>query len=336
MKELARQLLLSGFRNQASDLYFFPNKATYQVSYRFHQQHYSYGKLSRKVGEQLIQYFKYLAEMDVAEKRRVQVGAATITIKRKKYRIRLSTVSDFNNQESLVIRFLHELRTSQELVTFSPQLFYELQQKIQQSGLFLFAGPTGSGKTTTMYQLANTRKNHEKQVITIEDPVEIQGADFLQLQVNPKIGATYEQLIKACLRHRPDILIIGEIRDEETAKSVIRGALTGHTIFSTIHGLDKYSVIARLLELGVSREDLRQCLRGVVYQKIIPVACPYCVADCSLYCHRRKSGVLLDSWFDQEGIWEAYGKEDTWHKGLWKIWQLGFINEKTYQEHSPK
>lgn len=141
-------------------------------------------------------------------------------------------------------------------------------EAIDSRGLYLFSGPVGSGKTTLMYQLVR-EKFPDKQVITIEDPVEIKQDNMLQLQLNDEIGMTYDNLIKLSLRHRPDILIIGEIRDSETARVVIRASLTGVLVFSTIHAKSIPGVYARLLELGVSRQELENSLRAIIYQRLI-------------------------------------------------------------------
>lgn len=144
----------------------------------------------------------------------------------------------------------------------------ELRKKIQARGLYLFSGPVGSGKTTLMYHLAQLKFSGQ-QVMSIEDPVEIKQEAMLQLQLNETIGMTYDSLIKLSLRHRPDLLIIGEIRDQETARAVVRASLTGATVFSTIHAKSVRGVYERLLELGVSEDELRMVLQGVCYQRLI-------------------------------------------------------------------
>ena len=143
----------------------------------------------------------------------------------------------------------------------------ELGKQYRQRGLYLFAGPVGSGKTTLMHELAKSLFKGQ-QVMSIEDPVEIKQDDMLQLQLNEAIGLTYENLIKLSLRHRPDLLIIGEIRDSETARAVVRASLTGATVFSTIHAKSIRGVYERLLELGVSEEELAVVLQGSLLPEI--------------------------------------------------------------------
>ena len=131
----------------------------------------------------------------------------------------------------------------------------DLREKVNSCGLYLFSGPVGSGKTTLMHQLAQMRFG-QQQVMSIEDPVEIKQENMLQLQLNETIGMTYDSLIKLSLRHRLDLLIIGEIRDQETARAVVRASLTGATVFSTIHAKSIRGVYERLLELGVSKDEI--------------------------------------------------------------------------------
>ena len=145
-------------------------------------------------------------------------------------RFALSTVGDYRGYESLVIRLLHD--EERELRFWFDQL-PDLKKKLAGRGLYLFAGPVGSGKTTLMHALVQERFA-DQQVMSIEDPVEIKQDNMLQLQLNDQIGMTYDNLIKLSLRHRPDLLIIGEIRDKETARAVVRASLTGVTVFSTI------------------------------------------------------------------------------------------------------
>lgn len=213
----------------------------------------------------------------------------------------------------MVIRFLHRFGEQAEHFFFPHQL-NEIEASCQKRGLYLFSGPVGSGKTTTMYRVAKQRSG-EQQVIAIEDPVEIEEKRFLQLQTNEKIQLTYEALIKVCLRHHPDILIIGEIRDGETAQAVIRAALTGHTIFATIHARNLLGVQRRLIELGGPEHELAECLQGIIYQQILTTTIN----------KEQVAGILYDYFFFKEAVIKS-----SWQKNLRKAWAYGFITEKTY------
>jgi len=335
VRELAQELIRKGNQKGASDLYLLPGEKRYQLSYRYHQNKWVDSYLKTEIAEQLILYFKYSAEMDIAEKRKIQVGAMTVTLGTQQKRIRLSTVADYKNRESLVIRFLQEFDEQDRLHYFFKKQLNTIRENVQRRGLFLFCGPTGSGKTTTMYRLAREISTENRQVITIEDPVEINESRFLQLQTNQKIALDYEQLVKVCLRHRPDVLIIGEIRDQETAKMVIRGALTGHTIFSTLHTGKKEEVFSRLKELGVSDNELQQAVKGIVFQRLLPKKCGLCTGSCSKYCQQSTAdthyGVLFDTLFFEGGQTDWEKKHNSWEKNLSKVWALGFISDQIYR-----
>lgn len=313
MKKLAMTLLDYGFSNQMSDLYILPKPSHYELSFRHHHDIHRYSQLSHKTAEQLILYFKYLAGMDIAEKRKVQMGGTTIKRKKERVRIRLSVVGDFLNRETLVIRFLYPM-SSKTLHFINPKQLDSINQQITRNGLILFSGPTGSGKSTTMHMLMqHLIHKQKKHIITIEDPVEIEDSYLMQFQVNEKIGLTYQELIKVCLRHRPDCLMIGEIRDGETAQMAMRAALTGHLVFSTIHAKNRKGVEARLIELGIPREEINQSVQGIVYQEMIPLTT------------KEKYGVLYDI-SDKE-------KENSWEQSLQKAYYEKRITQKTYQSY---
>lgn len=165
----------------------------------------------------------------------------------------------------MVIRFLYAWKTEEPGYFFPADVVLIFEKIKTERGLFLFSGPTGSGKTTLMYHIA---RQVQGRVITIEDPVEIEEPAFLQLQTNDKIDQTYDQLIKLSLRHRPDLLIIGEIRDKVTAKAAVRAALTGHTVLATVHAKGVKETKSRFIDLVGQVSELENCLNGVVYQEL--------------------------------------------------------------------
>lgn len=319
VKTIAQELIEWGMTNDAQDLYVLPNKEEFIVSFRYDYEKIVYKKLRKEVGEKLIFHFKFIGGMDVGEKRKTQVGAATYQVFGTEKRLRLSTVGDFRQRESLVIRFLHSFGESPERF-FLPQQIQMIQKQIRKRGLYLFCGPVGSGKTTTMYKLAK-ESGKNRQIISVEDPVEIEEAGFLQLQTNNKINLTYDVLIKLCLRHRPDILIIGEIRDASTAEAAIRAALTGHRVFATLHARNVSGVYERLLELGSQRRELSECLKGIIYQRILP-----CTSQNQNNC---QNAILFDYDFSQERQ-----KQTKWVGVLRKVWAYGFITDQTFADEA--
>ena len=265
VQEIAQKIIATAKEKKAQDIYFIPKEKCYELHMRIGDERCLVDSYEFDVLAAVISHFKFVAGMNVGEKRRSQLGSCDYQYDEKVSSLRLSTVGDYRGHESLVIRLLHD--EEQEL-HFWFQDMNELGEQYRQRGLYLFAGPVGSGKTTLMHELAKSLFMGQ-QVMSIEDPVEIKQEDMLQLQLNEAIGLTYENLIKLSLRHRPDLLIIGEIRDSETARAVVRASLPGATVFSTIHAKSIRGVYERLLELGVTEEELAVVLQGVCYQRLI-------------------------------------------------------------------
>ncbi|WP_165005427.1 MULTISPECIES: competence type IV pilus ATPase ComGA [unclassified Enterococcus] len=265
IKELSDRLIDESFRNKVQDLYILPFEAGFQIYLRRGKKRTLVRSLSSEAGQQMISRFKYLGQMDIGEKRKAQLGSFTYYLPDRAIRLRLSSVGDYRQRESLVIRLLYHVDES-HFRCFCLEDLSIIENQTKKRGLYLFSGPVGSGKTSLMYRLAREEK---LQVVTIEDPVEIEEPLFLQLQVNPKIEQTYEQLMKLALRHRPDLLIIGEIRDQKTAHAAIRASLTGHRVFATVHARDLEGTKARICELTSRDEGLTECLSGVIYQEIL-------------------------------------------------------------------
>ncbi|MDR2977387.1 MAG: Flp pilus assembly complex ATPase component TadA [Streptococcaceae bacterium] len=265
MRDLSNELLQAATEISASDLYILPYFDHYQVLLRNSFSRKKIADLSEEKASALISHFKFVAGMNVGEKRRTQLGSVLYEFSDQKRRLRLSTVGNYQGQESLVIRLLHDFNQNLE---FWFQDDREAESLINSRGLYLFSGPVGSGKTSLMYQIA-LNKFADKQVVTIEDPVEVIEPNFLQLARNDIIGNSYDDLIKLSLRHMPDLVIVGEIRDEKTARAVIRASLTGFTVFSTVHAKSIPGVWARMREVGVNEAELENALRGVLYQRLL-------------------------------------------------------------------
>ncbi|WP_206859378.1 competence type IV pilus ATPase ComGA [Candidatus Enterococcus mangumiae] len=264
IKDLANEIIHGGTKNKVQDIYILPFPEDFKVYFRIGKSRTFQRALSLEAGQQLIASFKYLGQMDIGEKRKAQLGSLTYLLGQQKIRLRLSSVGDYLQRESLVIRLLYAL-SEKQFRCFIAEDLQIIERSTIDRGLFLFSGPVGSGKTSLMYHLA---RRNEEQVITIEDPVEIEEPLFLQLQVNEKIDQTYDQLLKLALRHRPDLLIVGEIRDKKTADAAIRAALTGHRVFATVHARDLHGTLARMKEL-TKNDAFDECLAGVIYQELL-------------------------------------------------------------------
>lgn len=327
----AKQLISRAIQAEVSDIHILPQAQAYQIFFRQQGQMQTYAQESHDWGKRLIAYFKYLANLDVGEKRKPQSGSLHFQVEKDNVELRLSTMTDVHLMESLVIRVLHQrLRGHEKIRVYFPNQIPILQSLVaRKSGLILFSGPVGSGKTTTIYQLLRQRMQTETlQVITMEDPVEIIEEGFLQTQVNLRAGITYDVLIKASLRHHPDVLLIGEIRDEETARMVIRGALTGHLMIATIHAKNAMGVIGRLQELSITDQQISQTLIGIISQRLVPSV-----------DHLQRQGfgraALLEILHGKDLAAIVDGKEAnyvTLNQQLRKAWACGYISRKVYQQ----
>ncbi|MBM6617273.1 type II/IV secretion system protein [Bacillus sp. RD4P76] len=255
VEEHAEKLVQDAYERRASDIHFIPRKDDGHIKLRIGNDLVEKEKVPKELFTKLINHFKFLASMDIGEKRRPQTGSLVLTVKEKLLNLRLSTLPT-PHEESLVIRVLpqEESFPLSELSLFPNSTKTLLSFMMHSHGLIIFTGPTGSGKTTTMYSLLQASNQQlSRNVITLEDPIEKHSDELLQVQVNEKAGITYSTGLKAILRHDPDIILVGEIRDEETAQIAIKAAMTGHLVLSTMHTKDAKGAIYRLLECNRSR-----------------------------------------------------------------------------------
>lgn len=261
IREFLQQILSSAFQQQFSDLYFLPKVGKYQLSGQQLGRLQQIMEVSIDDAKSMLSLMKYWAQLDLAEMRRPQLGRFDF----EDGFVRLSSVGDFLGRESLVLRLIS--KQVGPLAYRNEQQWKELLADRPSSGLYLLVGPTGSGKTTTLHELLR-KWSDQLIVLTVEDPVEIEQPAFLQLQVNNTAGVHYQDLIKVALRHRPDILVIGEIRDLETAQAALQAALSGHLVLATIHANSAELVLERLVDLGLDRELVLEALVKSVYMRL--------------------------------------------------------------------
>ncbi|WP_318765876.1 competence type IV pilus ATPase ComGA [Lactiplantibacillus carotarum] len=262
-------IIQTAVEQRVSDVYWLPREQGYQVLVQVAGQLQPLLELTVAAAQQLINHVKYRSNMAISDHRRPQLGTMTMTVDQQTLNLRISAVGDFLDRESLVVRLLYEM-SGDQFQYVVPHQREQLGSLMHKSGLILFSGPMGSGKTSTMYDLVRQLRG-QRMVMTIEDPVEIYEPAFLQLQVNAAAQMAYPDLLKVGLRHHPDVFIIGEIRDAETAKIAIQAALSGHLVLSTIHARGVYGIAARLEQLGVAPESLFQALTAASYQRLVPL-----------------------------------------------------------------
>lgn len=342
--KLAERVVSEAVAFKASDIHFVPQRSHTHLYYRIHNRLYPGGKYARERADRLIGHFKFMAGMDIGEKRRPQSGALTMFVTNKWIGLRLSTLPA-NHTESLVIRIIPNLQTLPiEEISLFPKASTTLISMLKHShGLILFCGPTGSGKTTTLYSLIHhAKQNINRNIITLEDPIEHQSDDAIQVQINEKAGISYSVGLRAALRHDPDIIMIGEIRDAETARIAVRAALTGHLILSTMHAKDVVGAVQRLMEFGISKEEAKQTLLAVTSQRLLELQCPFCEDECSPYCLMEKERGRVsvhEMIYGQElaKVWENVegGKQilnyDTLAKLIQRAVAYGYVDYKEYE-----
>ena len=271
IEKMADDILKHAIQLGASDIHILPRKEGPLVQFRIDNHLVPQETLTFDETERLISHLKFLASMDIGEKRRPQNGAITITLDDKVVGLRLSTLPT-SYLESLVIRLIPQYNILPlEQLSLFPNTAHRLISLLKHShGMIIFTGPTGSGKTTTLYSLLHhTQELLNRNVITLEDPIENQSEKVLQVQINEKAGITYAVGLKAALRHDPDVIMVGEIRDAETAQIAVRAALTGHLILTTMHSRDAEGAIARLFEFGISWLEIQQSVIAVTAQRLV-------------------------------------------------------------------
>lgn len=323
---LSEKLLTSAFQAQASDIHFYPFEKNTKIFLRVHGKRILHESMPLDQYQLLKTYLKFNSGMDIGETRKPQNGTIEIKQNEALYYLRLSTLP-IHQSESMAIRILpqNENLTLDELFLFPNQLEHIKKWMSHKSGLILVTGPTGSGKTTTLYALLEALlKEKSYQTITLEDPIEKEIPNILQVQVNEKAGITYQTGLKAALRHDPDIIMVGEIRDEATAKFAFEASLTGHLVLSTLHAKNAQGTIHRLLDMGIPEIEIKQSLIAVAAVELVPISMP------SIPSRRAAILELLDGEY-LEQIWLMNQKRTiaSFKHLRKKAYAYGFINEET-------
>lgn len=275
---LLNTLITKALARGASDMHLEPFESKYRVRYRIDGVLQTVETLAKKMQMPIITRLKILSGMDIAEKRRPQDGKIEMRIANQELDIRVSALP-LNDSESIVLRFLKKdaIRYDMSVLGLSNDTQLLIQQDLAKTtGVILLTGPTGSGKTTTLYTFLNELNTDDVKIITLEDPVEYQLEGINQVHVNPEIGFDFAAGLRSIVRQDPDIIMVGEIRDAETARIALQSALTGHLVFSTVHTNDAASAYTRLLDLGVDEFLLNAALVSIVAQRLARKVCSHC------------------------------------------------------------
>ena len=263
---------------RASDIHIEPFENRLIVRYRVDGVMHEVESPPRRFSAAVISRIKIMASLDIAERRLPQDGRIKLRLHGKEIDLRVSTVPTMHG-ESVVMRILDKSSTSLDFATlgFDPAVLARFQAVLAQPhGIVLVTGPTGSGKTTTLYTALDQLNNPDLKILTVEDPVEYQIEGINQIQVKPQIGLTFANALRSIVRQDPDVIMIGEIRDLETAQIAVQSALTGHMVLSTLHTNDAASTINRLLDMGVDDYLLTSTVNGILAQRLIRTLCTHC------------------------------------------------------------
>ncbi|MCX5705548.1 MAG: ATPase, T2SS/T4P/T4SS family [Candidatus Omnitrophica bacterium] len=263
---------------RASDIHIEPFKDRINLRYRIDGKLYEIPPPAKHMHMAIISRIKILSKLDIAEKRLPQDGAFMVKMENLPVDIRVSTIPTIYG-EKVVMRLLNRSQVVLDLARmgFEPKQLEDMRKSINAPyGLVFLTGPTGSGKTTTLYAMLNEIKSPSKNIITVEDPVEYKLEGINQVQIKPEIGLTFAASLRSFLRQDPDVMLVGEVRDLETAQICIRSALTGHLVLSTLHTNDASSAVTRLMDIGIESYMLAPSIVCVVAQRLLRKICPEC------------------------------------------------------------
>jgi len=282
--KLVDTIVFTALEKRASDIHLETRDTDMVVRYRIDGALYEAGDpIDIRYHQTIISRIKVMSELDIAERRVPQDGRFRMRIKGRRVDFRVSIMPSIHGEDA-VIRILDKEQINEafkdlklEVVGFDPNLLAKFRRFIREPyGMVLVTGPTGSGKTTTLYAALNEIRNDEDKIITIEDPVEYQLRGVAQIQVNEKKGLTFARGLRSILRHDPDKIMVGEIRDQETAQIAINSALTGHLVFTTVHANNVIDVIGRFINMGVEPYNFVSSLNCVLAQRLVRLLCPRC------------------------------------------------------------
>ena len=329
--DIVNIVIIDSIDKKASDIHFNPTEDGIIIRIRIDGELRNYAKVPIYVKKNMITRVKILAGMNITESRVPQDGAIKQTIQDKDVDLRVSSLPT-NMGENIVIRILDYTMSSQGIDTlgFNETNLKKLMKMIEQpNGIILVTGATGSGKSTTVYSILQRLNTIDRNIITVEDPIEMNIPGVNQVQVISDIGLTFAASLRSILRQDPDIIMIGEIRDDETARIAVRASITGHLVLSTIHTNSALNTIERLLDMNIERYLLGTALTGIISQKLCKKLCPYCRGTRATTPYEKnvfKNSLNLDI----NEIYEAKGcdKCHEGYKGRMAIHEVLMLNQE--------
>ena len=331
--KLVNHIISQSIKARASDIHIEPYQHSFTVRYRVDGILYDLLTPPKWIQPALISRIKVMAKMNIAEKRLPQDGRFEVKIGDQNIDLRVSTIPTAFG-ERVVLRLLNKSGSLLELpdLGLSPSRLKLIKSLVASpNGIVLVTGPTGSGKTTTLYAVLQSINKPDINIITIEDPVEYQIKGISQIQVNPKIDLTFARGLRSIVRQDPDVILVGEIRDKETADIAVQSALTGHLVFSTLHTNDSASAITRLVDMGVEPFLISSSVLAVAAQRLVRVLCDNCKKAYKPSTIYLKSIGVAPDHFNENHIYKAVGCEkciSTGYKGRLGIFEIMLLNEQ--------
>ncbi len=328
--KLVNQIIINAVRNNASDIHFEGQNNNFIVRFRIDGQLTTYKRFPKNIQEAVLARLKIISDLNIAETRKPQDGRIHLKIGNRDIDIRVSIIPSVNGEKA-VLRILEKTRQMFNLdnIGMPPEMLTIYRHYLfKPNGIILVTGPTGSGKTTTLYASLLEMDRENKNVLTIEDPVEYHIDNVTQVQVNPSINITFANAIRSFLRQDPDIIMVGEIRDQETAKAAVEAALTGHLVISTLHTNDAPTAAARLIDMEVEPFLISSSLLVVVGQRLVRKICPKCKTRIKAQDHIRNffenAGLELDEYEKGQGCKDCFY---TGYKGRIGVFEIMPIND---------
>jgi general secretion pathway protein E len=314
--KLVNLMFSVAIQDRASDIHIQPLEQEVRVRFRIDGLLYDIYKLPKRTQNAVVSRVKVMAGLDVAEKRLPQDGRIKIRANERDIDVRVSIIPSVYG-EQVVMRLLDKGATLIGLDEIGMSALKKTMVSLitRPQGVFLVTGPTGSGKTTTLYAALTHINTPEKNILTVEDPVEYILPGIAQIQVSPKIHLDFARTLRSFLRQDPDVIMVGEIRDEETAEIAIQAALTGHLVFSTLHTNDSSSALTRLIDMGVEPYLLTSSITAILAQRLVRKICPHCK---ELYRMSEYEAELLGGYFQasERTLYKGKGCDNCLHTGF--------------------